>query len=292
MKKFRSIAACTMVLVILLLCAGCVDMQAFENATARQFSETMLDALIANDPQTAYALVSKLCSEKEFTVIFQQMRDAIGDADTYELELLSINTNTSVNNGETSKRVRSIYQMTTDSGRQVVEITMEEQLGVVSFYMVPYERTDYYYTGTLSSMKGANVGQWLLLLLNVVSLGVTVFAIADCCRKPIKKKFLWILVMVLGVVTLGMTAADSGFQLNLNLIQIPAYSALIRYGSGKVVLRLALPVGTIVYFSIRRSLLTKPVRSPGIPPVDTAAPMPDAPEVPEAPQEPRQDDGV
>ena len=36
---------------------------------------------------------------------------------------------------------------------------------------------------------------------------------------------------------------------------ITAYSALIRYGSGTVMLRLMLPVGTIIYFAMRRSLL-------------------------------------
>ena len=89
----------------------------------------------------------------------------------------------------------------------------------------------------------------------MIAIGFTVFALVDCSRQKIKKKALWILLLLLGFISLGATISSTSFRLNFNVGWITAYSALIRYGSGTVMLRLMLPVGTIIYFAMRRSLL-------------------------------------
>ena len=132
---------------------------------------------------------------------------------------------------------------------------MDDQVGLNSFYLTPYEKTDYYFTGTLNNLKDATGAQWGFLLLNVIAIGFTVFALVDCSRQKIKKKALWILLLLLGFISLGATISSTSFRLNFNVGWITAYSALIRYGSGTVMLRLMLPVGTIIYFAMRRSLL-------------------------------------
>ena len=215
----------------------------------------MLDALIANDFQTAYSLVNKICAEEDFKPTFTQMQELLGNVDTYELKLLSIYTNVTLTNGQKVSSVSSVYEMTTQSGRIIVSIIMDDQVGLNSFYLTPYEKTDYYFTGTLNNLKDATGAQWGFLLLNVITIGFTVFALVDCSRQKIKKKALWILLLLLGFISLGATISSTSFRLNFNVGWITAYSALIRYGSGTVMLRLMLPVGTIIYFAMRRSLL-------------------------------------
>ena len=256
MRKNLVKSVCVIILTVLILCSGCAAvLQALENAEVRQSTEGMLDALIANDFQTAYSLVNKICAEEDFKPAFTQMQELLGNVDTYELKLLSIYTNSTLTNGQKVSSVSSVYEMTTQSGRIIVSIRMDDQVGLNSFYLTPYEKTDYYFTGTLNNLKDATGAQWGFLLLNVIAIGFTVFALVDCSRQKIKKKALWILLLLLGFISLGATISSTSFRLNFNVGWITAYSALIRYGSGTVMLRLMLPVGTIIYFAMRRSLL-------------------------------------
>lgn len=263
MRKNNIIAVCALVLAVLVLCGGCsAALQGLENAEIRQSTEAMLDALLANDFQAAYSLVGESYTKEDFETRFTQMRGLLGDADTYELKMLSIYTNYTISNGEKRSVVSSVYEMTSESGRMIVNVRMVDQIGLGSFYLTPYENTDYYLTGTLDNMKDATGVQWGFLLLNVLAIGFTVFALVDCCRQEIKKKALWILLLILGFVSLGATIYSTGFRFNMNLGWLTAYSALIRYGSGTVMLRLMLPVGAIIYFVMRRSLLKQSAPPP------------------------------
>ena len=256
MRKNLVKSVCVIILTVLILCSGCTKvLEDLENAQVRQSAEGMLDALISNDFQTAYSLVNKICSEEDFKPAFTQMQELLGNVDTYELKLLSIFANSTVSNGQRISSISSVYEMMTKNGSVVVNIRIDDQVGLNSFYLTPYEKTDYYFTGTLNNLKDATGAQWGFLLLNVIAIGFTVFALVDCCRQKIKKKALWILLLLLGFVSLSATISSTNFRLNFNVGWIIAYSALIRYGSGAVMLRLMLPVGTIIYFAMRRSLL-------------------------------------
>lgn len=263
MKKILVKSVCVIILAVLMLCSGCnAVLQEVENTEARQCSEEMLDALIANDFETAYSLVNKICTEEDFKPAFTQMQELLGNTDTYKLKLLSIYTNYTITNGQKSPSVSSVYEMTTQNGRIIVSTIMDDQIGLNSFYLTPYEKTDYYYTGTLNNMKDATGAQWSILLLNAITIGFTVFALVDCIRQKIKKKILWILLLLLCFASLEITISSIRFRLNFNIGWITAYSALIHYGSGTVMLRLMLPIGTIIYFAMRRSLING--RTPAI----------------------------
>ena len=265
MKKNNKIAFVALVLAFLVLCSGCAGgLQKMENSQLRSSTEAMLDALIAEDFQSAYGLVSNICSQEDFQSIFAQMRQMLGDTESYALQLLHVYAGTNITNGQKINTASSVYQITTPNSLIIADIRMDDRMGLTAFYLTPYEKTDYYFTGTLGHMKDADGIQWIFLLLNVVIVSFGLFALVDCARKKIKNKVLWILLLVIGFATVGITVTGSGFRTNFNLGWITAYSALIRYGSGAVMLRLMLPVGGIVYFCIRRSLLKapKPVATP------------------------------
>lgn len=256
MKKVRLLAALILVLSFVLLCAGCApNPEAFESMDSRLQTESMLDALITDDFQSAYLLVSHLCSESEFTEAFGQMRQMVNGAGNYGLKLLYIQENTSIVNSEKTKTIRSTYDMMSESGRMIVDIVINENSEILSFYITPYEKTDYYVTGTLANMHSATALQWIFLVLNIIPLGFTVFALVDCCRQKIKKKALWIIWLILGFVTIGFTVAASSLRLNFNLGWVSGYTSLIRYGSGTTVIRFMLPAGAISYFAARKKLL-------------------------------------
>lgn len=258
MKKNRILAVFAIVIAVLLLISGCTAaLQSLENKEVRQITETMLDAIIANDSQTAYSLVQHFCTESDFTSAFAQMQDLLGETTTYGLKLLYIQAHTSIDNGERTNSFNCIYELTDAAERLVIQVQTNDQYQLRTFYLTPYEYTDYHFTGTLKTMQDATLTQWSILLLNIIPYGLMVFALVDCCRNKIKKKILWVLLLIFGVITFSVTMSSSGMRLNFSLLSVTAYSALIRYGSGTVVCRLMLPVGAIVYLAIRRSLLEK-----------------------------------
>lgn len=251
-KKHLALFVC--VVLVITFCCGCTSLlQQAENPQIRQHTTTMIDALIANDLDSAYDLVSNLTTKAEFAQVFAKMEAFLSDANTYELTMLSINVSSKLSGGQNTQTTSVVYKMVTDTDQTVIVsiLTRGQDHVLQSFYLTPYELTDYYYTGTIDKMQKASIGQWLLLLSNLLSIGIAVFAVVDCARRPIKKKALWIAAIVLGFIALGATIGTNGFRFNFNFGWITAYTCLIRYGTGTVALRLMLPLGAIAYFLSR-----------------------------------------
>ena len=249
--------AILMAVVLLMLCfSGCANMvQQMENAEVRAAAEGMLDALIAGDADAGYALAGEGSTRQKFMPVFEDLSQVLRGVEEYELDMLAIGTRTTISDGERTEIVRSAYEMTAGTERYIVVLEINSRLGLSGFEVAPYEQTDYYFTGTLGRMEEANGVQWALLLSNILSVGLAVAAVADCCRHRIKNKGLWITGLILGFMTLSVKTAASAFGIHFSFGWILNYSALIRYGGGTQVLRLLFPVVAIVYFILRRRLL-------------------------------------
>lgn len=271
MKKV--FVVCLSLLLVILLCCGCAPlMEALDDPALQETTRTVLDALIADDMEAAYSPVQDICTEEAFAPIFADMRALLGNTETYELNLLYIHTNKSVMNGQTSTVTSANYEMVTGQGKFVVSVqTSGDPTALQSFYLTPYEKTDYYFTGTLKTMENAGAVQWGLLLSNLLAYGFAIFALVDCCRRKIKKKALWIVLVILGFMTLGATVGSTGIRMNMNFLSVTTYSALIRYGSGMMAIRLMVPVGAAVYFLTRRSLLASSEPKPESAPEEVTA---------------------
>jgi hypothetical protein len=268
MKRNRLICVLLLVLMLVFLCTGCssLDLSEYDNPDVRLRAEAMLDAIIADDCPSAYSLLLKdACTESEFAGVFESMQEYTGNTEQYALNLLYIQTTTSLTNGVNSKTIYATYDMTSNGPHLVVDIGVNENLEIIRFYVTPYEQTDYYLTGTLETMKESNTVQWVFLLLNVIPIGFTIFAFVDCCRQKIRKKVLWLLLLVFGFFAIGFTLSSSSVRINFNLGLASVYTALILYGSGTTMIRFMLPAGAIAYFIARKSQLKKDVPQPPLP---------------------------
>lgn len=278
MKHLQKLMVSVLISILLLSLCGCSSLiEKFDNQELRQYTEAMLDSLIADDRDAAYLLVQDYCTEEELASVFPQMQEILGQPDTYELKLLSIYTNGQFVDGQQHTVTSATYELIADNRKMIVAVQKSNTSQCIqTFQLTPYELTDYYFTGTLQTMKDANVLQWILLLSNVISIGLAVFAIVDCCRHDIKKKALWILLSALGFFTIGVTLARTGINLNYNLGWITSYSALIRYGSGTIIARLMLPVGPVIYCIRRRALINGSIpKTSNIPETVPGEPTPD-----------------
>ncbi len=250
-KNLFKFLVCAFALVLLLSsCSG----EMFEDDEIRGYTVTMLDAIIADDYDTAYETISDACREQEFAAFYNQARAAFEGVKTYELTRIGYNSTVNVNNGEQIKRTDAEYKFKSGNIEYVITVsTMTGYKNLAGFHIGSIEKTDLYYNGTLDNMVGATPFQWVMLLLNLVVAAVTIFAIVDCARRNIKKKALWIVIIVLGMLIIGKTTTANASQLNFNLGMF-SYSAFIIYGSGKTVFRLLVPVGAIVYLAMRKTL--------------------------------------
>jgi len=248
-KKFLALWA--VVSVLIFLCSGCTAISRFEDEELRQYTETILDAVLADDPEAAYEPFKGLCSEDDFAGIFYQFQSMLGYADTYRLKLLSLDTKVAYDSNETVKGKDAIYKLNVGKKAFIVSVGSDSQRGLRGFTLSPYESTDYYSTGTLTNLYGVSLKQVLLLLSNLISLAPAAFACVDCIRGNAKGKVLWLLLILLGFFSLGNTVSASGLQYDFKYAWLAGYSALIHYGSGATTLRILVPVGAILYFIVR-----------------------------------------
>lgn len=258
MKKRKILTLTAVVLAVVLCFAGCSEIyQRAENAEIHQQTRAMLDAVIANDLDAAYAMVSDVFAMEDFQPNFEVLAELVSGTEGYELEMLSYYTYSSLVNGNRTQTVQSVYEMTTETERFIVEVVIDSYLGMTTFRMARYEETDYYYTGLLGHMEDADIVQWGLLLSNVVAIGLTVIALVDCCRHSVKKKGLWITVLILGFMTVSVKTAASTFGIHFSFGWLLNYAALVRYGGGTTILRILVPVGAVAYLIARRKILKK-----------------------------------
>lgn len=257
MKALKKIAVVCLAVLMALACVGCSSVATlFEDKDLRANTETVLDAVIEDDFDTAYAVVADVCTEENFETVFSQMKVALADVKTYELTALSASQNSTVSGGKTVKTAAASYKMTTNADTYIVDVQMtSEYQGLSAFYISPYEETNTESTGAIENMKGASAFQWIMLISNVVMIGIAVFAFVDCCRKKIKNKALWLIIIAVGFAAVAVTVGESGFNLNFNIGWLLNYSAYIVYGDGTKLFRLMLPVGAIVYLAMRNGMV-------------------------------------
>lgn len=259
MKILKISAVIVIAAAIMLSCCGCSTVkQIMDDEEIREYTESMIDALIADDFDAAYAVVDDICTKEEFSEPFTGMQEMLNETDDYTLELTSIYKNSSFTNGETVSSTTASYKVIAENKTFIVNVQKNSDYEkLCGFNIAPVEKTNYYYTGTINSMKDATAVQWVMLALNLPVIGIAIFALIDCCCRKIKNKALWIIIIILGFAAIGATLSESSVKFNINIGWITSYSALIRYGGGMIVFRLMLPVGAVVYLSMRNKLIKK-----------------------------------
>lgn len=254
-RQIRKCMLTVMVLLLLISFAGCAGL--FDDSAIRAKTEDMLDALIADDAAAAYAMVADACSQTEFDGVYAGMRQMLSGATSYELKRVSFNFRTG--NGETT--TQAVYTMTANNGKafavQVAEATGYR--GLAGFRITPKENTSLSYTGDLGHMQGADAAQWGVVILAGLTLVFVILVLIDCCRQKIKRKVLWILVILLGMVAFTFVTSSTSVRFNFNIGAFLSYSALLRYGDGSTALRIMIPLGAILYLCLRKKLRIVPV---------------------------------
>lgn len=255
---YRRFSLIILVMALLLFFAGC---SVKDDPEIRADVESFLGALRSGDADAAYALVYSGIGQEEFDTAFAQMHGMVSDLDNYELTPIQYN----YSKKNSIEQIQLAYRLTSaDSAFLVTATSVQGYDGLVGFYITPEEQTTLHYTGTLSQMQGANAAQWIVLAIGALTWVYTIWLIVDCCRRKIRRKPLWILILLCCVLfTVSMGNGSMGIRFNIGLYL--KLSSLIRYGNGAWELGLMFPVGAIVYHALRRKLTIQHEDAPPLP---------------------------
>lgn len=264
MKRFISVF---LVFLLFPLLSGCGEMQITDSPEVRSHVDIFLTATLENKPNAAYGAFFDAVSRAEFNTVFPQIRNLLKDVEEYTLSPIHVNYS---KRSDGKSFTQMTYRMNTNNGVFLVTATSAgNKDGLLSIHLVPEEQTTLVHTGSPGYMKGASAFQWAVLILGFAIWGFVLWAFVDCCRRKIRKKPLWLLLVALGAVLINVTISGSAINFRYNVGIHLTVSTLLRYGDGSYQLRLLIPLGAILYLSLRRQL-EKPASVPSDVPAGTA----------------------
>ncbi len=249
-EKKSPLAALSKLLCVLLLagllfsfagCDGIVPTNDEHKALCTQF----MDALLTDDFDTAYALIQDAVeNEQDFAEAFSQMVEYVDGVRSYELK--QIGWHVSVKNGVTTSQ--SVFEMTTDNGKiyTVQVITMSTMEGIAGIHLLDNSEFE---------QKTGAVGPINIVLkcISFVLFVLTLLLLIDCFRSKIRRKALWVVLIILGFVI--SVTIQSGIQFHFSIGLFAHFmGATATAASRSIKLTFYLPVGAIAYLCVRGRL--------------------------------------
>lgn len=218
------------------------------DALTRQF----LDGVLAGDAEACLAAMTDGVTPEEMQEALPQMRAMLPEADSYTLTPMHFSFNT--NNGVT----RTTIQFKLEIGGEffVVQTLMVSTAERLYNINIAPTAADAWNTAA-AEPEPFTVWTLLSLLLSIASLAVTIWALVHCIRHTMKRKWLWLLLVILGSVmlTLTLNGSQMSFRLNFGLYLV---ASQIAPHAGGFVLKLVLPVGPVIYLMRRKALTEQP----------------------------------
>lgn len=243
----RTLAIILTLISVVALLTSCGTKE--ENAQIKAYSSVFVDALIANEPDTAYELVKDAISREEFTPIFDNMRRYIDSGITYELTQTGWKTSKS---GDTITVTATFEMKTPEHTYKVVASTTDGKEGLSGFQILILDPDK---TGTITTMKGATPIQWVVLIIAILEIGFVLWMLIDCILHKVQRKAVWIIFILLGMLAISVTWSEAGMNTTMTLGLIINMTMLAKYETGATVLRLLVPVGAIIYAVMRNNLI-------------------------------------
>ena len=232
----------------LLLFSSCSDLST-ENEAAREMTENFLDAVLANDLETAYSVMAKETDKNGFSQVFPRMVSLFQNPESYTLK--QTGWNVSINNG--IKTTVVTYTMETDAEKIfIVRSSLTE--GYEGLYRIDFNDTEWI-TKKEDSFSALNI---VLIVYSIAAIAFCVWMLVDCIRRKITKKPLWIILILLGI-NLSLTISPERMNFNWTIglfLKLSGVNANIY--QNLLTISVLIPVGAIIYFFIRKRITVKP----------------------------------
>ena len=261
MRKFKKITAIFFVLLLVFSLEAC-SMETEQGNEIKAQCETFLDAMIAGDADAAYNVLASGTDRATFDRSFASLCEYIDGVEEYELK--QIGWKTGFDNG--LNYYMATFEMSTDIGNfQIIGMEADGYDGLANFRIISETELNPTFTGTITSLQGANIFQWAILAFSALSLAFSVWMLVDCCKRKLKYKALWLLLLIFGMMTFTLTFSEGNLDFRWFIgVIVFSYSYLQIYSTGAFVLKLVLPVGAVLYFVLRKIGAIEEKKAPAV----------------------------
>lgn len=256
MIRLALLALCLLTVLALVACTADTDI-----GNNTELSHQFMKHVMADDYDAAYDMVKATVTDADFRAYWETIQTAVEGAETYELEQIGWNINTT--NGLTTRT--TAYQVYTDTDRIILlrTVTREDIAGIAGIHFS--DITDFI-NATNTYIPTVRIVLWVI---SGLAIAFTVWMFVDCLRRKMKYKVLWAILIFFGIaftVTVGETS-DLSFNIGLFL---QTSSIVADPGLVSVVTTLVVPVGGILYLCLRKKFTIDPKEPVGM--EDVAAP--------------------
>ncbi|MBQ4121761.1 MAG: hypothetical protein IJD35_07095 [Clostridia bacterium] len=249
----RLIAILSLLLIPLLFLTSCGETVP-ESKTLRTLTDDMIVAMKTGDAEAAFSLVAASCTQEEFDTFYEQFEPVFLVIEDYELYLHA--TAEEEKDGRLYESAQ--YILLSDAKQLVLSANMEKGTNALSGFLVgePEENLKTYIetSGTVTTLDKTTGWQWVALAASLLEIAFILWMAIDCALRKIESKFLWISLILLGIVTLSFSFGDGSFGFDFAISFIFDYTALIGHVRDLVSLHVMLPIGAVVYFFLRKRL--------------------------------------
>ena len=245
--KRKLFSAILLLFAALLLFSACNNIPQ-ETEKARELTEQFIDAVIANDPDTAYAVLTKEADPERFSQVFPQMVALFDGTENYTIK--QNGWHTSLNNGVQTTTMT--YALETDKEKVlIIQSTLVE--GYEGLYRINFSDTEWVTTKSKELMP-LNAA---LIVFSLAAMAFSIWMLVDCIKRKVSKKPLWIILILLGIkLTLTMTPQNFKFNWAMGLfLKLSGVNADIY--SNVLTITCLIPIGAIIYFFVRKRITKK-----------------------------------
>lgn len=245
-------------LSVLLCCflAGCADLLKSEEMDREV--ERIIEALNEDDADRIFqSMYPGVVTREEFDASYQSVRQLWKKSDAYTMKLRAINTNKNYNQSGSSLVRRAQYYVYTQDQDYTITLTYmsdDNGEGVYQFNL-NIGAEPVLVSGGFTTAAQNSVLQWGLLIVSVLSYIFIIVTVIDILRKRPRLFGAWI-AAALAFAGFSIQAAPGNFHIGLRVIWFVMSSFKI-YSNGLRSFVFVLPVGAIVYWCMRKKLLSK-----------------------------------
>lgn len=255
MKTVKKItAAISLALMLILSLTSCAKADEAELTSLRMLTETAAEAFASSDIPSLYPLFDeRYIPEERAKEVLPKISEYLGDFSSFEVKEM---TGYSYKKSNSAGNVTATFLVGTDKGEFYTVIGKMTDSDKICFLDVSLkEDMTPTYTGTLTTLRGANPLQWAVAVLGVAVMVFSFWMVIDCAGSKIKRKALWIIAVLFGFLSITFSLSPGEcVRLFFGVGNIVTASALKVYSTAELQLALVLPIGALVYFIKRKEL--------------------------------------
>lgn len=244
-------------LLLALLLTGCAAEQELDDTAIRADAQLLLESFASRDYELCRAVVRQEVSDADLQGIFDAICGELEELGAYEMTKVSWNRKEI--DGYDVITVQ--YLIEAEHEKFYLAAAQEPgQSGLIGF-QVSEAAPD------AEPVADRGPAHWAIIAFGGVVVGFVVWMIVDCARRKMKRKWLWLPLILLGTLVLTLTMRGGHVSLNFTIGLSLGVTNLTTYARGGFKLMLYVPVGAIVYF-FKRKELTASAPSAGTTQVD------------------------